>query len=178
MRTTKFSLNKNAQVLSIDLITSIVIFILVVSLFLVFWINMHNKVIAQEKFISSQELAMKILDSFIKTPGYPFDWNESNVVQIGLVSEPNVIPIEKFRKFLNLPYSDIKRITKIGENEIKVRLKYRNGTTILDEFGIPLEKGLDPLANVTLIVPLERYCLLNLENTTVLCVLEFKLWSP
>ncbi|MCW1296419.1 MAG: hypothetical protein OH319_01925 [Candidatus Parvarchaeota archaeon] len=172
----RFLLNKKAQVLSADLVVSIFIFTIIISLFFIFWRNVYNNLTMQEKFLELQYSAIRISNMLVKTTGYPSNWNSTNVVQIGLASEANVLSIEKLRVFLDINYAEIKRIMKISE-DFRVRVKYRNGSTILDNLGLPLEKGLEPSPSAKIIVPIERPCLLKLENVTVICIFEFKLWS-
>ncbi|MCK4532020.1 MAG: hypothetical protein KAT94_04065, partial [Candidatus Aenigmarchaeota archaeon] len=87
------------QVWSLDFITSVLVFLVVlIPLFFVWnYVNIQNQ--QQILFDEVEILTLSISDSLIRTEGLPEDWNTSDVSTIGLSSEENVLNVTKVSYF-------------------------------------------------------------------------------
>ena len=140
------------QIWSLDFITSILVFIVVlIPLFFIWnYVNIQNQ--QQILFDEVETLALSISDSLIRTKGLPEGWNTSDVSTIGLSSEENILNVTKVSYFLTMGSSEYNRTRAIltGGYDFFFNLTDVNGTshgTI----------GSKPENRMT--VPIERYCL-------------------
>ncbi len=148
------TLNKKGQVWSLDFITSVLVFLVVlIPLFFVWnYVNIQNQ--QQILFDEVEILTLSISDSLIRTKGLPEDWNTSDVSSIGLSSEENVLNVTKVSYFLTMGNSEYNRTRAIltGGYDFFFNLTDINGTT----YGTIGNKPQDRMT-----IPIERYSLYN-----------------
>ncbi|MCK4335830.1 MAG: hypothetical protein KAW40_03860 [Candidatus Aenigmarchaeota archaeon] len=142
------------QVWSLDFITSVLVFLVVlIPLFFVWnYVNIQNQ--QQILFDEVETLTLSISDSLIRTKGLPEDWNTSDVSSIGLSSEENVLNVTKVSYFLTMGNSEYNRTRAIltGGYDFFFNLTDINGTA----HGTIGNKPQDRMT-----IPIERYCLYN-----------------
>lgn len=142
------------QVWSLDFITSVLVFLVVlIPLFFVWnYVNIQNQ--QQILFDEVETLALSVSDSLIRTKGLPEDWNTSDVSSIGLSSEENVLNVTKVSYFLTMGNSEYNRTRAIltGGYDFFFNLTDINGTA----HGTIGNKPQDRMT-----IPIERYCLYN-----------------
>ncbi|MEM2955004.1 MAG: hypothetical protein QW625_03600 [Candidatus Nanoarchaeia archaeon] len=140
------------QVWSLDFITSLIIFLFafLVVFFIFSYLNAQS---AQQAFFNDIEsLSLSISDILVRTKGIPEDWNETNVIAIGLASEENALNETKISYFFSMANSDYERTKAIltGGYDFYFSLTDINGTS----YG-----SIGSKENVSFVVPIERYCL-------------------
>jgi uncharacterized protein (UPF0333 family) len=147
-------LNKKGQVWSLDFVTSLVIFFLVlVPLFFVWnYVNVQN--MEQRTLNDIQMLALSVSDSLIRTRGIPENWNSSNVNVIGLADEENVLNSTKVSHLMDMGNNEYELTKNIltGKYDFFFGITDLNGT----QYGTIGSKPADRT-----VVPVERYCLYN-----------------
>lgn len=90
--------NKKAQAWGFDAMVAIVVFVTTIAVFYLFTLNYQYKTdttLEELRYDSN-----KIADSLL-SEGYPEDWNENNVVRIGILTD-NKINSTKIKQFNNL----------------------------------------------------------------------------
>jgi hypothetical protein len=123
---------KKAQVSGLDLILAIMLFSMAIILFSVLWnVVQYNVKTSADADIIAIQVANRLLDS----PGYPSDWNATNVQLIGLSSERGVIDQSKFQNLINMlgngsssNYTKARELLGLGPYQLCVSLTYPNGT--------------------------------------------------
>ena len=108
---------KNGQISSIDMLISGIIFLMIFISIRSIWIENLNEI---QDSLNSYELELKSIQAInclLKTPGFPIDWNSSNVELIGLAKKPFVLSEDKVNKFLLLDYNSAKRALGIDGYE-------------------------------------------------------------
>ena len=145
---------KKGQVWSLDMITSIVIFLLVLIPLFFIWTYMNMQSQQQIFFDDVENLALSVSDALIRTKGLPEYWDEADVNVIGLASEENVLNATKVSYFLSMASSDYNRTRTLltGGYDFFFNLTDLNGTS----YGIAGSKPADKM-----LIPVERYCLYN-----------------
>ncbi len=120
---------KKAQSWYTDFAFGVMIALLGIGLF--FYL-VYNIPIKNQKIDSNLLQDAAIISDSLLSPGYPPDWNSSNLVRIGIVydvDEGNKINLTKLNDFYNLDYDLTKRLFGIYNNYY-IELCYRNGTII------------------------------------------------
>lgn len=163
---------KHAQVWSMDFISSIIIFFLVVSVTIFAWNYTINKNTEQVNFNEMENKALMISDIIIRSQGQPPDWDTGNVQTIGLASEENVINQTKTLQFITMDYNIIRQLWGIRSYNFYLEMQYINGTTIQTN-GNNITKGTYPINTSRFVVPVERYVLYNGKVSK----LSFILWN-
>lgn len=140
------------QVWSLDFVTSVIVFLIVfIPLFFIWsYLNVQNQ---QEMLIDDLEtLTMSVSDSLVRTRGMPEGWDTSDVKQIGLAEEENVLNSTKVSHFLSMGTSEYNRTRAIltGGYDFFFNLTDVNGT----QLGAIGSKPPDRMT-----IPIERYCL-------------------
>jgi hypothetical protein len=146
--------NRKGQIWSLDFITSVIIFLIVLIPLLFVWtyVNIQNQ--QQILFDEVETLTLFISDSLIRTEGYPEGWDTVNVEQIGLASEENALNATKVSYFISMGNSEYNRTRTIltGGYDFFFNMTDINGTSI----GLIGSKPADRMT-----VPIERYCMHN-----------------
>lgn len=145
---------KSGQVWSLDLITSIVIFLMVLIPLFFLWTHVNTQSQQQMLFDETENLALSVSDALIRTKGVPEHWDAPGVNMIGLASEENVLNATKVSYFLSMGSSDYNRTRAIltGGYDFFFNLTDLNGTS----YGVIGSKP-----EGMMIIPVERYCLYN-----------------
>jgi len=145
---------KKGQIWSLDFITSVVIFLVVLMPLFFVWsyVNIQNQ--QQLLFDEVESLVLYVSDSLIRTKGSPEGWNTANVEIIGLASGENVLNATKVSYLLSMGNDEYNRTRTLlaGGYDFFFGLTDINGTS-LGTIGNKPESRM--------VVPIERYCLLN-----------------
>jgi hypothetical protein len=106
---------KRAQVWGLDLIIASSIVFLGVFSFYVFSINLSDE--GQEKIIQLTSEGNLIANNIL-SDGFPQDWNKTNVVNIGLVSQDkiNETKLDRFIQLAAQDYAKTKKIFRISHD--------------------------------------------------------------
>lgn len=104
-----YSTNKHAQAWGIDLMIASVIFTVAIVFFYFYALNEPNE--AQET-IDALYYDGKIITDSILSEGYPKNWNSTNVVTIGILSQNkiNETKLERFYNRSDLTYAKTKTL--------------------------------------------------------------------
>lgn len=122
------TLHRRAQLIAIDLFFAfIIISILLVAIFLT-WNQYLVRLDERVQYSNMAIKAMQLADTFVKSPGYPLEWNSSNVEVIGLAIDDRQISTEKMNNFTNMTESSIKDIMKIENYDFYFTLKAFDGS--------------------------------------------------
>jgi len=144
-------MKRKAQAWSLDFITSMAIFLLVlVTLYFVWnYVNVQN--MEQKTLDEIETTALAVSDSLIRTGGLPEDWNTTNVNIIGLAQEENVLDPEKVSYFLSMGSSNYNLTKNIltGKYDFFFSMTDLNGTSYGTIGSVPADRT---------VVPVERYC--------------------
>jgi hypothetical protein len=147
-----------AQAWSMDFAASMVIFSTALLLILFAWNYTVQQNQEQVGFNFMENAAIAASDSLIRHGGTPEDWDQSNVVTVGLASSENVINDTKAESLMQINDTDFKRLLGIGNYEFYFEVRYANGTIASTPSGQALQKGIYPTEAST-IIPVERHVL-------------------
>jgi hypothetical protein len=167
-------MSKKAQIISIDLIISVIIFIILIS-FVFLTISRYQTSINEN--IASQDInvkALQISDLLVKSSGEPSNWEDdvSKLNTIGLASRDRSLHISKITEFLELDYNLTKEKFNVETFDFYFALKELNGALVeIDDDNI--EKGLSAGLNATNVVTIKRIVLYGGNEKRV----EFTLWK-
>jgi hypothetical protein len=106
------NLNKQGQISSIDLLIAILLFALIFFSLRGAWLDTIDSALKDSDAFEMQVLSSEAMDSLIKTPGFPTNWNSTNVELIGLAEKENVLNEKKVLAFEAISYETAK--TKLG----------------------------------------------------------------
>ena len=81
----RLSIGERGQMLAWDLIFGVIIFFIAFSLSIQLWETAYSDIRSGEEEYEMNWLAQTVSDQLVRTPGYPHDWNPSDVVVFGLV---------------------------------------------------------------------------------------------
>ncbi|MBU0456954.1 MAG: hypothetical protein ABH824_02605 [Nanoarchaeota archaeon] len=124
--------SKQGQLFSLDLVISLVAFIIVIFFVLSLW-NLYLTRLGEN--INSEEmqlLAFQITDMLIKSPGDPNNWQDDpdNVTVIGLHLNPGYLDEDKLNTFLSLDYDQVKENFNIERFEFNFNILDLDGNII------------------------------------------------
>lgn len=159
--------NKRGQLFSVDLVVTVIAFIVILAFLLSFW-NLNVLRFSERKHSDElQLLSFQIIDVLIKSPGVPDNWenNLDGLSVIGLSSNSNILDSEKVNTFLSLDYNLVKEKFNIERFDYQVKLLSINGN-VLNTSGIsPSEDLLEKIA-------INRIVMIRNETRLV----QFNLW--
>lgn len=103
---------KKGQVNSIDFVSAIVIFMVLVVFLITFWFVSINHVTRGVKENRMGAAAVSISDMMIKGPGSPKTWeqNPANAEVVGLATFPNVLSESKIEQFALMDYNESREL--------------------------------------------------------------------
>ncbi|NYZ76445.1 VWA domain-containing protein [Candidatus Micrarchaeota archaeon] len=124
---------KKAQISGLDLILAIMLFSTAIILFSILWeVVQYNVKTSTDANVIAIQVANRLLDS----PGYPLNWNATNVQLIGLSSDRGVMDQEKLQNLINLlnnpaTYDQARTLLGLGPYQICVNMTYPDGTPVI-----------------------------------------------
>jgi len=148
---------RKAQLWSLDFVMSLLIFMSALLAVMFAWNYIGTNAAETRQLKELQLKALTLSDSLIRTGGLPDDWDEGDVVVIGLAQEENVLNATKVDSFINLSSSDHSRargLLDMGLYDFLFEITEMNGT-VFRNTSVPIG------ADAEVIVPVERYCLLE-----------------
>jgi len=149
-----------AQLWSMDLAVSAIIFIAMIGIFFFTLNNFSADASKQNELLLMQELSLEATESLIRTQGLPQDWNSGNVQVIGLAEKENVLDEGKVLEFIQyVNYEQSKTLLGIGNYDYNITIQHLN-RTIMTLQGQELQMG-SGCADAKDILTVERYVLLN-----------------
>lgn len=157
-----------------DFMAGLMVFAVIISIFLFAW----NSVVSdQSQFSAEDEMrsdAHYTTAFLVSTPGYPEDWNSSDVKIPGFATDDNIISDEKLKEFRDLSYSKKARLLEAQQ----FNLTFRNSSSIIDLDGQPLSFGRNYVEeNPPTVVPVTRNVLVNKSGELVESEMEYVVWQ-
>lgn len=153
------------QVWSLDLAVSMIIFIGALASVVFAWNFMSTGTIESQEMKSLQLKSLGISDSLMRTPGIPEDWNKSNVVVIGLVTD-GLLDRHKVEQLISMDHNKTLQLLDLGGYDFYFEISDINGTVYNNTLPV-----ISPDAKI--IVPSERYATYNGRAAKV----KFVIWS-
>jgi hypothetical protein len=100
-------MNRRGQIWSMDFVVGITIFLVG---FLIFYFYSLNNPLESKEIIENLEYDGKLITNFILSEGSPTNWNLSNVLSIGILTDGKIsdLKLEYFYFFTKDNYSDTK----------------------------------------------------------------------
>ena len=148
---------KKAQISGLDLILALMLFFTVVTLFAVLWDTVHYNV---KSSADADIIAIQVANRLLESPGYPQDWNATNVELIGLSSERGVVDqskLENLFELITLDYDKVRELLGLGPYQIYINMTYTDGTPVYIN-GQPAQGGIPP-ADATSVSSIRRTAL-------------------
>lgn len=130
---------RKAQISGADFLMSIVIILVLIGFTNSLW-NRSIDSFRKNKIESETErLALSISSLLVRSEGIPSDWDEDNVVSIGLASRVNVIDPAKIDGLINMDEDKAESLMGIPGHGFNVRIRAANESLILDKGNYPSE---------------------------------------
>ena len=158
------------QAWSTDFVASLVIFVLMFAVVLFTWHQTLYQTQQEIMLSKMQTLVYEISDSLIRMPGFPENWNQTNVEILGFAEEENILNTTKIGMFLSMDNDTIKSVLGIENYDFFFEILYPNGS-VGEINGTPVIKGNSPV-NAAVLVSIERYVMFG--NTPA--KMRFILW--
>ena len=114
------------QIFSSDLMVAIFIFIIILGEVLATW-NILIDTSAKDTELKNMEIAVTtVVDTLVKTRGYPYDWNRTGARVVGLADWDRTIDQKKLDEFMAMDYNLSKQAMGIGDFDYQFRLSKNN----------------------------------------------------
>lgn len=161
--------SRKGQTFTPDFFFSAVIFIFILNFVYLAWNSAQEKTLDVESDYM-QKKTFYITDMLARTPGFPLDWNSTNVELCGLADSPNIINVSKMDYLGNISYDNLTYLWGLGYYDFNLTIE---SDSIYRSFG----KSID--ANSVHITPTERVILIEDDSTGVFekGLLRFILWK-
>ncbi len=105
---------RKAQLLTIDFVLSLAIFVSILLTLVTVWSSIDAQVRDVESRRELQTLSLSVSDLLVRNPGNPIDWNSTNVKSIGLATEERVLSLNKITAIMGMGYDDVKSRLRLG----------------------------------------------------------------
>ncbi len=105
---------KKAQLLTIDFVLSLAIFVSIMLTLVGIWSTVGTQVRDVESRRELQMISLAVSDMLVRSPGSPNNWNSTNVSSIGLAKIERILDLAKIREFLKMDYYDVKDKVRLG----------------------------------------------------------------
>jgi len=133
-----YSKKSKAQAIMIDFFFAIIILVFLIELYFSGWGRSVLGIGLKEQKNEMEILALQITDMFVKSPGVPSDWNQTNVLAIGLAQEDHILDTDKVNKFTNLSVDKTKQLLGISDLNFYFKLDYVQGDNIKEYGSVPV----------------------------------------
>lgn len=159
------------QIISVDLIVSVVIFISVFAVCLL--VSVRSLEELRDSYESSilNKKVQRISEILVRTQGLPQDWNETSATSIGLAESEFILNYTKILRLKNMQASRVRSLLGLGEYDFFVNI------TNLTRQSFPegLTIGSEP-TDAKKIFSVERFVLVDFENRREMGVFKLMLW--
>ncbi len=167
-------MNKKTQLIAIDLIIAVTIFVFIIVITIFPLWNIYEVKLNERVDKTKMELkSFQVADKLIKTPGIPNGWetleDEDGIISLGLAMRNKEILKEKSEKFTQLSEETIKTKLKIKEYNFYFLLKDLNNNEIGSRGSIP--------QNPKTVFSIKDYVLYNDNGVKQDAVMEIKIWK-
>lgn len=155
-----------------DFLASLVVFAVLISMFLYAW----NTVVTDQTRLGVESQKISEVDNtvvfLVNTPGYPEDWNSTNVEIPGFASAENFIEQEKLDEWREISYE--RQTQLLLTNNYYMNIRNDEGE-IIEVEGERYSFGEEP-ENPETVVPTRRIILFNTSDKTKEAELEYVVW--
>ena len=165
-------MNKKAQLVVLDLIGSVVIFVILLIGIITFWHIYSLRFNANIENQNTAFIATKITDLLVETQGIPNNWNGTNVEVIGLIKTDRVLDPKRLNSFRNLTYSEIQSLFNVESLDFYFRVVDLNGALISTNNQF-MEVGSAPPIDQDAIIKIRRFVLFGTQKVVV----ELSMWK-
>jgi hypothetical protein len=121
---------RKGQVFTIDFMISVAIFIIVLMLIVMLWFNLDIHIKEVESRRDMHTISLSIADSFVRSTGYPIDWNSTNVQSVGLAKEEYVLDLNKYMSLASIPYDSARSTLRLGNYHFSFSMTDINGYNV------------------------------------------------
>jgi hypothetical protein len=156
---------KKAQVWTTDYIAGLLIFILALTLSVKLIVNAYSP----DDYSQLKKEGIRVTENLL-SEGYPLDWNETNVIRVGLFTN-NRFDNNKINSAMNLSYSSLRNIL-LTDQEFFVVFKNKNDSLINFENNCFLgSSSVSITRNLTMNnTPCINYSLSNLDTNNLVVI--------
>lgn len=172
--------SRNGQIFTMDIIASLLIFMLILNLSLMTWNVVERNSVMFNEERELRDRVNRVGDLLVRTPGHPEDWDAGTVEIIGFTSPDHVLDGEKLDEFDSLSYTDQKELMRTRQSDFHLNVS-SNGTTVSVDTGsgdLELVYGLAPADDAETVAVDRRRVLVNASGTPGLnrSTLELVFW--
>jgi hypothetical protein len=118
-----------AEVFSTDFVAGLTIFLMAIVIFESFYGNLESEIGNYKTRNDAQIMANRVADVLSTSPGYPQNWNSSNVKVIGLYDSGR-FSLERFDQLKNINYNVAKTMMGLGFYNIYLEVTNSTGSMI------------------------------------------------
>ena len=187
-------MNRRAQVLTVDLLMSLFLFILLFTSVVSFLYTIVNVGTSSSSYYSQvissflNNAASAGVDTLVGSQGSPLNWEYvtcSSIGTLGVMHNYYEASPQKLYNLTTLPVSCLSQLLR-AQNTFNVSVSYINGTPLRIN-GVPITVGFQPPKNAGFISSIQRYVVLYPNNvssslvsnpTAPIIVVNFKEWLP
>lgn len=160
-----------AQVITGDFVISMLVFMILLAMIIPVWSYVDYQIRSSEEVKSMNSIVMLISDSFVRSGGYPADWNSTNVKSIGLADRDRELNLTKVLNLLEMNYNTAKKLMGIEAYEIYLTITDTDDN-IINKGGQDLEYG-STITDAENIVKMRRVSILDRE----IVILNIIVWN-
>jgi len=127
--------SSKGQLSTLDVVMASFIFVGIILLFLWSWGEIQISVRGSEDMQDYRDKAMDITDILLHTQGTPPYWADitnvsSNLLSIGLVSEPSVLDRNKLERFDEIPHDEVRKLFGLSKEDFYITVRALKGKEI------------------------------------------------
>ncbi|MFB6294173.1 MAG: hypothetical protein ABEI97_00275 [Candidatus Nanohaloarchaea archaeon] len=180
MEVSSLSRSRSGQIFTVDMIASILVFILIVNLSLITWNLAERNSLMFNDERALRDRAGRVSDLLVRGPGHPENWTAETVEVVGLTDPDHVIDPGKMDAFDALSYQEQQELLRTRQADVHLAVE-RNGTPVNVTVGgsnLTLSFGQTPADDADTVVASQRRVLVNTSAQTRYrsAVLELVLW--
>jgi hypothetical protein len=157
--------NKRGQAWSIDLIIAVIIFSAGILIFFIYSINQAGEA---KKVLNELGYQGDVILNNILSEGYPVDWNNTNVVTIGIMTN-NKINETKLERFYNYSTSDYQKTRSKFNTRYDYYFTFSNMTTLNSSYIDGIGRVGTNVSNISSssLIKITRFSIYKEKPTTV-----------
>lgn len=126
---------RRGQIFTTDFVISLIVFMSVITLSFQVWNQSLQGKRAYSRKNTMQRKAYHTADLLTRTPGYPSDWNSSNVRVVGLASPDHLVREEKFLEMKKLEREEFRALNRLNPYSFYLKLSYNGSLFSLGGIG-------------------------------------------
>jgi len=167
---------RKGQTITYDFIVAFALFLAILFFGFNLLKNIQEEKRWEHSFSEINSISSEISSKLLKSPGIPFNWNNTNVIDVGWEQNYPILNLTKLNHTLYMPYSKLKMSLGLNQYDVLINISYTNDTPYKID-GVPFSIGKAFDESTKTVIKTTRLALIEENGKRIPIVINIYVWS-